>query len=160
LRRRVERGSDARPLLVGLRWALLDALVDVGLVHPATQARLADPQIQGDLADRLLPQPSQLHSTTPELHGLAAGINGLLSETILASDQVSGEPGQAPGVRRTGSGSNEPSCRRSANHHPERTESNAVAHSSTQHHYCHGAPEEGDCSGDRQGHTDGDRVGA
>ena len=48
------------------------------------------------ICDRLLPPASEIHGTAPELRRLRCRYPGLLSETILASDQVSGKAGQAP----------------------------------------------------------------
>jgi hypothetical protein len=42
-------------------------LIDVGLVHPVAQARLRDPDVGGDLRDRLGMLPSQLDRPAPEL---------------------------------------------------------------------------------------------
>jgi hypothetical protein len=43
------------------------AALDVGEIHPATQTRLRNPELSGDLDDRLLPQSSKLDSTLTEL---------------------------------------------------------------------------------------------
>jgi hypothetical protein len=48
----------------------LAAFVDVGLAHPVAQAALADPEVLGDLSDRLLPQPRELDRATPELRSM------------------------------------------------------------------------------------------
>jgi len=69
--------------------------VDIVGLHPAAQTRLRDPQITGDLRDRVLPGPGQLHSTTTELRRLRSRHHRLLSKAIITSDQVSGKPGQA-----------------------------------------------------------------
>lgn len=39
--------------------AFLDALVNIGDLHPSAQTRLADPQIGGELRDRLLLRPRE-----------------------------------------------------------------------------------------------------
>jgi hypothetical protein len=46
---------------------LLHTLIDVDLTHPVAQARIRDPQVTGDLSDRLPAQPSQLDRTTTKL---------------------------------------------------------------------------------------------
>ena len=43
------------------------ALVDVCLLHPATQAGLGDPEVRGDSGDRLGLLPRQLHRPLPKL---------------------------------------------------------------------------------------------
>jgi hypothetical protein len=70
--------------------AILDALVDVGLVHPPAQARLADPQIPAILAIGCSRRRASSTARRGNSGGLPAGINGLLPETIIASDPVSG----------------------------------------------------------------------
>jgi integrase-like protein len=90
------RAQPDQPTIIHELQALLAAFVDIGLVHPPAQARLADPEILGDLRDRLLPTASQIHSSAPELQRLGSGHPELPSKTIIASDQVSGKPGQAP----------------------------------------------------------------
>ncbi len=50
----------------------------------------------GDLGDRLLPPAGQLHRPAAELRRVGCRHLELLSEAILASEQVSGKPGQAP----------------------------------------------------------------
>jgi hypothetical protein len=70
--------------------------VDVVLLHPPPQARLGDPQIGGNLPDRLVTPAGQLHRSAAELRRLGCRHPELLSEAILASEQVSGKPEQAP----------------------------------------------------------------
>jgi len=43
------------------------ALVEVGLLDPAAQAAVRDPEILGDLADRFLAHPGQLDDPSAEL---------------------------------------------------------------------------------------------
>ncbi|MDP9092554.1 MAG: hypothetical protein M3N95_06310 [Actinomycetota bacterium] len=76
--------------------AVSAAGVDVVNGPPAAQTRLADPEILGDLRHRLLTSTNKVHGTTPELRRLRCRHSGLLPETIIASEQVSGKAGQAP----------------------------------------------------------------
>src|SRR5215218_6488332 len=54
-------------------------LVDVGLGHLPAQPGLGDAQILGDLRDRVLPRPGQLHGSTTELRRASVPAYGLLS---------------------------------------------------------------------------------
>ncbi len=57
--------------------------------------------IRSDSRDRLLPPAGQLHRPTANSGGLAARVQDSSPEAILASDQVSGKPGQAPALPLT-----------------------------------------------------------
>jgi hypothetical protein len=81
--------------LVGAH-ALGSAGVDVVLLHPPAQTRLGDPEITGDLRDRLLPLTGQLHRPTAELRRLGCRH----PRTPLRGDHR-----LRSGVRETGSGS-------------------------------------------------------
>jgi hypothetical protein len=82
--------------------------------HPVAQARLTDPEILRDLRDGLLPRPSQLDRPTPELRRLRCRHPGHLSETILASEQVSDPAGQAPSLCVAGVGARQSAGRSAA----------------------------------------------
>ena len=60
-------------------------------MHPAAKTRLADPQILRYLRHRLLTATDQFHRPTTELSRLSTWHNERLSETIIASEQVSGK---------------------------------------------------------------------
>ena len=75
------------------------ALVDVGLTDRVAKSGLRDPEIGRDLGDRLLLQPGELNGTPVELRRVWSGHLGLLSETIVASESLSGLVGQAPSGR-------------------------------------------------------------
>ena len=72
------------------------AVVDVGLTDPVPQARIGDPEILGDLRGWLLTQPSKLDRALPELRRVRSGHLNILPETtIVASDRMSANPGEA-----------------------------------------------------------------
>ena len=77
------------------RDAGLAARVDRVAVHPVPQAGFADPEITRGLTDRVS-LGNEIQGSTSELRLAAAGISRTPPETIIASTQVSGKPGQAP----------------------------------------------------------------
>ena len=78
------------------RGPVVAALVHVGLGHPVPKTRLGDPEILRYHGDRLLPQPSQLDSSSTELRGTRSRHWGLLPEMVLPpSAQVSAPAGDA-----------------------------------------------------------------
>jgi hypothetical protein len=87
--------SETLAPLVGAQ-ALPATLIDVSLVHPVAQARLRDPDVGGDLRDRLGMLPGQLDRPAPELRDGPVAF-GLLSEEGIGLLRV--------GVRPTGASS-------------------------------------------------------
>ena len=59
--------------LLGRRESRPDAVVDFGLLDPAKQARLGDPEVLGDLTHRHLVSTSECHDITSELLGVGSG---------------------------------------------------------------------------------------
>src|SRR6266511_2385314 len=53
--------------------SLSASLVDVGDVHPTAQARLGDPEVRGQVADRLGPLTRQLDGASAELRRMWTG---------------------------------------------------------------------------------------
>lgn len=84
--------DELLPLVVGL--ALLAAGVDVVHRHPPTQTGLADPRSLATFATEVSARRARSTARRRNSGGLAAGV---LSETIIASGQVSGEAGPTPG---------------------------------------------------------------
>jgi hypothetical protein len=72
------------------------AVFNVGLLHPAAQTGIGDPEIRGDLAGWLLTQPSKLNRALTELRRVWSGHRNILPEaTIVASGSMSANPGEA-----------------------------------------------------------------
>lgn len=94
--RRVEGCRDVKQPIQSSTTREPDPVSRTVLGHPPAQARLTDPEIGRDSRDRLLTRAGQIRCSTPELRRLGCRHPRLLPETIIASDQVSGEAGQAP----------------------------------------------------------------